>query len=152
MGPALNLKSVAGKMVLFTITHTHTGFHLALHTLQEAEVFWGLEGREGMENRGLTSVARGSGGRFSSKETIRAVKLVFAVDAPLTDAWIVRTVGSIGVCHLAHTTWEPPAGMTMLFTVELLPFIWKVTLAGLSGLTSRLLVRVMLVMTSVSTR
>ena len=68
------------------LTHTHTGFHLALHTLQEADVFWGLEGREGMENRGLTSVARGSGGRFSSKETIRAVKLVFAVDAPLTDA------------------------------------------------------------------
>ena len=88
-----------------------------MEPLKEADVFWGLEGREGREKRGFTSVAMGSGGRFSSRETIRAVKLVFAVDAPLTDAWIAGTVGSIGVCHLAHTTWEPPAGMTMLFTV-----------------------------------
>ena len=76
-----------------------------------------MEGREGMEKWGFVSVASGFGGRFSSRETILATKLVLAVDAPLTETCMVSVVGSGGVCHFAQTTWEPPAGITISFTV-----------------------------------
>jgi hypothetical protein len=91
-------------------------------------------------------------GRFSSREIILATKLVLAVVAPLTDTVMVRVVGSDGVCHFAQTTWEPFSGITISVTVYSRPLIWKVTLAGSSGLTSSVVVSVMLVITSVSTR
>ena len=105
-----------------------------------------------MEKCGLVSVASGSGGRFSSSEIILATKLVLAVAAPLTDTVMVRVVGSDGVCHFAQTTWEPFSGITISVTVYSRPLIWKVTLAGSSGLTSSVVVSVMLVITSVFTR
>lgn len=76
-----------------------------------------MDGREEREKCGLVSVASGLGGRFSSRGMIFAMKLVFALDVPLTDTCMVRVVGSRGVCHFAQTTWEPPAGITMSFTV-----------------------------------
>ena len=100
-----------------SLSHSQLACHLALQTLQDAEVFCGLDGRDGVEKCGLVSVASGSGGRFSSREMIFAIKLVFAVEAPSTDTCMVRVVGSRGVCHFAQTTWEPPAGITMSFTV-----------------------------------
>lgn len=48
-----------------SLSHSQFGCHLALQTLQDAEVFCGLDGREGVEKCGLVSVASGSGGRFS---------------------------------------------------------------------------------------
>lgn len=41
----------------------------------------------------------------------------FAVVALWRDALIVIRQGSEGVCHLTQTIWEPPSGITMLFTV-----------------------------------
>ena len=97
--------------------HLQSGSQCAVQTLQEAVRFSGLFGSDGREKRGLVSVAKGSGGGFSSRETILAVKLVCAVDAPSTETVMVSSVGSDGVCHFVQTTWEPPAGITILVTV-----------------------------------
>ena len=76
-----------------------------------------IRGMDGTEKRGFVSVAVGSGGIFSFRSTISAMKLVFAVVALWRDALIVIRQGSEGVCHLTQTIWEPPSGITMLFTV-----------------------------------
>ena len=72
-----------------SLTHQNLPLSIFLETPDLGYPAWG----------GTTS------GKVSDSDILSALfamKLVFAVDAPLTDTCMVRVVGSRGVCHFAH--------------------------------------------------